>query len=208
MIFKIILISSLVFITSSCTSANEKNDDVVSTLNSSLSVISLARLGLEFPHTDEQLEICIKHESKGCVDVYNNVKEAKKTILSLPADETLKTTLNIIEETCVSEDPEVIYGICYGGLMTLYFYDSPAQDKIILERISQFPNIIKELTFNNELYWFHNRPKPNLWVEYLSTLDITWEREPGLQKEFVINRFKKSISEVEDEDPWVLREMN
>ena len=209
--FKTILITFLVILLVSCNLKAEKQHDLdlTSQLQASFGNIYHARFGLEYPRTNKTLNNCIKHDYQPCIEAYQSVKDAKETVLSLHSDETLKTTLDIIEHACLSEDVNMANGVCFGGLMTLYFYNSPSQGDIIFERVKQFPDSIKETIFNTGLYWFYNRHKPERWANYVSTLDIAWEpKEPGVQKQFVMDKFNKDINELEDDNPWVLREMN
>ena len=86
--------------------------------------------------------------------------------------------------------------------MSLYFYNSPVQDRIIFKRIKKYPREIQKIIFNSYYFWFHNRPKNSNWINYISTLDIDWEQDG--QKKFILNMFKRSINKV-DGEPWVLR---
>jgi hypothetical protein len=171
-------------------------------LESSFEKIYYAKSALDFPHTDKILNICKKYNDKPCLEVYKYFRDGKSTILSLSSDESLPATLDIIEQSCLSNSQDKENNICHGGLMSLYFYDSLAQDQIILNRIKKYPREIKNIIFNNEFFWFHNRSKKNIWINYISTLDIDWKHND--QKTFILNMFKKRIDQVNGE-PWVLR---
>jgi hypothetical protein len=86
--------------------------------------------------------------------------------------------------------------------MSLYFYNTSEQDEIILRRIDTYPKKIRDIIFNNEYYWYRNRPDSNAWINYLSIVDIKWKHEA--QKRHLSELFTKSIEDVQGE-PWVLR---
>lgn len=171
-------------------------------LQASFSKIYYAKYALDFPHTKNALKNCMKYHNKSCLEVYQFFKAGKNSILSLSDDGSLNVTLDIIEQACLPEAFLETRNVCYGGIMSLYFYNSPTQDKKILTRVREYPKAIKSIIFNNYFFWFHNRPNHKDWVSFISTLDINWELKG--QKEFVLSMFKKNISEI-DGEPWVLR---
>jgi hypothetical protein len=174
-------------------------------LQSSFEDIYLAKYGLEYPSTEERLNRCIKQNDKPCLNIYKRFEKGKKTITSLPASSTLDTTLDIIETACLSKDENIANSVCYGGIMSLYFYSSLEQDAKILTRVKKYPKKVRNLMFNNDFFWYYNRPDSDRWVTYLSKADIEWkEWEPGIKKKIIMNLFKKNISEY-DGEPWVLR---
>lgn len=199
---KIILIGFFLILLASCGLVSNKQKNLIPVLQASFERIYYAKYALDFPHTESALNNCIEYKNKPCLEVYKHFKEGKSSILSLSSDKSLSATLDIIEQACLSEDQTMSNNICYGGLMSLYFYNSSAQDQKIFRRISKYPKAIKNIIFNNEFFWFHNRPKNNNWINYISTLDVDWEQ--GGQKQFVLNMFKKNINQI-DGEPWVLR---
>ena len=86
--------------------------------------------------------------------------------------------------------------------MSLYFYDTTEQDDLMLKRLSEYPKPIKNIIFNHEFLWFHNRPSVKQWNNIISMFDIDWSLDT--QKHFVLGLFKQEIDLVEG-DPWVLR---
>jgi len=114
----------------------------------------------------------------------------------------LVVTLDIIEQSCLLEDEAAAKNICYGGLMSLYFYSSSVQDRMIFSRIKKYPKAIKNIIFNHDFLWYHNRPEYFVWIDYISIIDIDWEQDT--QKQFVLDMFKKNINQL-DGEPWVLR---
>jgi hypothetical protein len=185
-----------------CRSINNKQQNLTYILRTSFDKIYLAKGGLEYPHTKQSLNRCIQYNDAQCLDTYNQVLNGKETIKSLADNQTLEATLDIIEEACLSKNEDIANFTCYGGIMSLYFYNTPEQDEKIRARIKKYPKTIKSLIFNHSFYWYQNRPNPNEWIDYVSTLDIEWENT--LQKEYLVDLFKKNFSDIDD-DPWVLR---
>lgn len=186
----------------SCKLPNNKQKDLTPILQASFERIYYAKYALDFPHTEQALSNCTEYKNEPCLEVYKHFKEGKDTLLSLSANKSLVVTLDIIEQACLSEDETMANNICYGGLMSLYFYNSSAQDHKIFLRIKKYPKAIKSIIFNHEFLWYHNRPKYNAWINYISIVDIDWEQDS--QKQFILGMFKKNINQV-DGEPWVLR---
>lgn len=198
---KAILIGLFLMLLTSCKSTNDEQKDLTPILQASFQKIYYAKFALDFPHTEHALSNCVEYKNKSCLKVYKYFKEGKDTLLSLSANKSLELTLDIIEQACLSEDENMALNICYGGLMSLYFYNSPIQDHQIFSRIKKYPKAIKSIIFNYGFLWYHNRPNYNAWVNYISTVDIDWKRN---KKQFILGMFKKNINQV-DGEPWVLR---
>lgn len=199
---KVILSGLLLVSLSSCSAAKNKQYDLTPTLQASFEKIYYAKYALEFPHTESALNNCVEYNNNPCLDVFKQFKDGKKIIMSLASDKSLHATLDIIEKACLSEEPTMKDNICYGGLMSLYFYNSREKDRVIFNRIKKYPSKIKDIVFNNGFLWFHNRPKNKIWVDYISELDIEWKQ--STQKDFVMKIFKTKIGQI-DGDPWVFR---
>lgn len=185
-----------------CKAVNNEQKDLEFILQKSFDQISLAKLGLEYPHTEHTLNKCIQYNDKQCLRAYNEVMEGKKMIQSVSSTNALETTLDIIERACLSKDENMANFTCYGGIISLYFYNSPEQDARILERIKIYPKTIRNIIFSNEFFWFYNRSNKDVWVNAISAMDIDWEND--IHKQFILSLFKKSIEEA-DSETWVLR---
>ncbi|VAW58245.1 hypothetical protein MNBD_GAMMA11-2818 [hydrothermal vent metagenome] len=185
--------------------ASEKSD-LRDVLEKSFEDIYLAKHGMEYPYSKDRLNSCVKNNYKPCLNVYHRVIDAKNTIVSQVSGESqgiaLGITLDIIESACLSKDENVANFICYGGIMSLYFYNSPEKDKYILSRLKKLPEKIRTLIFNSDFFWYYNRPNRDLWIRYIAVADVNWESDGRMK--FVSDMFNKNISEV-DGDPWVLR---
>jgi hypothetical protein len=179
-----------------------KQEELSSTLKTAFERLYLAKGGLEYPHSKEALDNCTQHNDKACLDAFNQVNHAKDVIASSADIKTLETTLDIIEATCLSSDEETAPFICYGGIMSLYYYNAPDQDTLIMNRMERYPKTIRNMIFNNEFYWYLNRPDPNKWIRFLESADIHWDDRP--QKMYTLDMFKKKLDEL-DTQPWVLR---
>lgn len=179
-----------------------KHKDLTLMLQASFEKLYYAKYALDFPHTESALNHCVEYNNEPCIKVYKHFKDAKNTLLSLFSDKSLTATLNIIEQACLSKEENMATNICYGGIMSLYFYNSPEQDAVIFKRMREYPKAIQNMVFNHNFFWFHNRPSYINWNEYISMLDIEWVRKN--KKQSTMTQFKKSIDEVGGE-PWVLR---
>lgn len=185
-------------------SIGNEQQELVSILKASFESIYLAKGGLEYPHSKETLDACVQSNDRPCLDAFHHVKAAKNTIVSLSDKRALDATLDIIEETCLAEDDSNSNFTCYGGMMSLYFYNSPEQDAKILARVKNYPQKIRNMIFNNEFYWYHNRPNVNLWIDYIATAEVDWKYD--VQKQYVSDMFKKGIEEIDSPiEPWVNR---
>ncbi len=200
---KLIIIVFLLMSTVACEANNNKKKELISMLQTSFEGITSVKFSKIFPHMERSLNACIQSRDKLCLMVYHRFKQGKSTILSLPADQALDATLDIIEKACVSVNDLTTQDHCYGGLMSLYFYNTPELDAKILARIKKYPKKIKNVIFNYDFYWYCNRPNVNVWIDYTSTVDVEWKPNK-LKKQVILDIFRKTIDEFENE-PWVLR---
>lgn len=196
-IFVLFLVLSL-----SCNAVNNEQKDLELNLLKSFDHIYLAKFGLDFPKTVDTLNRCIQYNDKQCLKAYNEVMEGKKKIQSVASTHALEITLDIIEKACLSKDEKLANFTCYGGIMSLYFYNSPEYDAKILERIKIYPKKIRNMIFDNEFYWFYNRPNKDVWINVVSMMDVDWVN--NTYKEHILSLFRKNIEEVKGET-WVLK---
>lgn len=182
-----------------CNAVGKEQEGITDSLQTSFGAIYLARYGLNYPNSKTALNSCVQSNNQQCLDTYKYVTDAKNKIISLSNSETLDATMNIIEKSCLLEDE---YSYCYGGIMSLYFYDSPEYDLQIISRIKEFSQTLGTTLFKYGYLWYHNRPEPAIWIDYISSDDIIWEDE--FQQDYVLSMFKKDIGQLEDE-PWVSR---
>lgn len=185
-------------------------------LQLSFADIYLAKKDLELPSTEIGLRRCYRFKKMlkgsscqdanllymdgvGIITTITNPDETSFTHLT--ANKALKMTLDIIERACVSKYEAIANDICYGGIMSLYFYTTPQQDAKILAHVKQYPKKIRNLIFNEHFYWFHNRPYRGVWTDYISKADIDFEYKNHKKK--ILNLFRKRIDELE-EPPWVV----
>lgn len=196
--FNLIIIVMTFLMVSACDES--KKSDLTVVLKESFSGIYLSRYSKDYPFTKDVLGHCIKNKYEPCLKIYHRVVDAKNTIISSVSDESLEITLNIIESECMIKDDIEASINCHGGIMSLYFYNSPENDKYMLSRLKKYSEQLKILVFNNDYLWHYNRPDRDLWVKYIETADINWRNEN--RKENIIEMFNKDISEVRGE-PWV-----
>ncbi len=171
-------------------SAEPATDSLKKELSKSVKNLYLGKHGLEYPYDQSALDRCLEDQYQPCLRVYNKVKKAKENILSMPADAALSTILNLIQESCDSEDEIQANYICHGSIMALYFYNDSIHDIKILSAIKGYNKAIKNIIFNNDFSWFHNRTNKSDWANYLTSEDISWDNK-GYKKE-VINIFLSS----------------
>jgi len=182
--------------------ASNKQKDLTPILQASFEKLYYAKYALDFPHTESALSNCVHYNNELCLEVYKQFQEGRKALLSVSSDKALVATLDIIEQACLSKEQSMASNICYGGIMSLYFYNSSNQDAVIFSRVSEYSKAINNIIFNHDFLWFHNRPNNINWHDYVSKLQINWE--PSGQKQFVLNSLKKNINQI-DGEPWVLR---
>ncbi|HED35082.1 MAG TPA: hypothetical protein ENJ08_12865 [Gammaproteobacteria bacterium] len=177
-----------------------KKINLMTVLKKSFSDIYVSRFSKDYPFTNNILYYCIKNNYAPCLRLYHQVKDAKNTIISYASDESLEITLDIIESEClVKNDPQSSMN-CYGGIMSLYFYNSLENDKYILSRFEKYPGEINFLIFDFNFLWYYNRSDSDLWIRYVENADINWEYDGRVKN--LIEMFNKDISEVRGE-PWV-----
>jgi hypothetical protein len=177
----------------SCKALNNEQKNLEFILKKSFDQIYLAKFGLDFPQTVASLNRCIQYNDKQCLKANNEVMEGAKMIQSVSSTHALETTLDIIESACLSKDENLANFTCYGGIISLYFYNSPEQDAKILERIKIYPKKIKNIIFANDFFWFYNRPNKDVWINVVSALDVDWVN--NTYKQHILSRFRKSIEE-------------
>lgn len=204
-IYTLLLILGLIVACNTHSKVEQKDQQSLTlTLKKSFKNIYFAKGGLEYPHTKETLNACINSNDKPCLRVFKRVQEGKKTLKALSDPDTLNTTLDIIEETCLSGEDSMAMFTCYGGIMSFYFYSDPAQDAKILSRIKQFPKTIRNMIFNDEFYWYSNRPDAEPWINYIATAEVDWKYKT--QKRRISDLFNKTIEEAKGaRAPWVQR---
>lgn len=182
--------------------ANSEQQKMAALLKTSFEKIYLAKGGLAYPQTKEILDACVQSKDQPCLDAYNSVEEARNSIETIADLDALNTTLNIIEQTCLADNDTMMNFTCFGGIMSLFFFNSPGQDDIILARVKNYPMKIQNMIFNNEFYWYHNRPNPKRWVQYIEEVEVDWQFDT--QKQYVSNMFELRMEEIKGPiKPWV-----
>lgn len=188
---------------------NSERENLAFILHEAFDGLAVVRDDLSsFPSNEDHLQQCIQYNLIRCMDNYRSVQAAVDSISSLPTDEALDVTLEIIGRACVAEDGISLHYFCNGGIMSLYFYTTPEQDAEILAHVKQYPKQIQNFIFNDHFYWFHNRPDKEVWIDYISAADIDFKHKN--QKKTISNLFRKRIDEMHKKfgdtvfTPWVL----
>lgn len=190
------IFTSLLSLCVGCNASSKQQPELRAILEKSFEKIYLATNGLEYPSSLSMLNNCIKHNDEGCLKSYNEVLAGKKMIKSVPPVNALDATLDIIESACLSKDKNLANSICYGGILSLYFYDTPEQDSKILSRIKIYPKKIKSIIFGTDFFWFYNRPNKAVWINAISSMDINWRND--IHKQHTLDQFNKGIVEFKD----------
>ncbi|MCP4341419.1 MAG: hypothetical protein GY799_21690 [Desulfobulbaceae bacterium] len=186
---KTLILSSVILffsINGGCTSKADTNS-FKKELSAAVSDLYLGKHGKDYPYEKSALDLCLKDQYQPCLKVYETVENAKKMILSIPKNVALPTVLNMIQESCNSEDEIQANYVCHGSIMALYFYNNVEDDNQILPKIKTYPKSVRDIIFNNDFAWFQNRANKNDWVNYLTSEDISWNYEGS--KEETIKKF-------------------
>lgn len=199
---KTIIAALFLVMSFNCNAVNNEQENPELILLKSFDQIYLAKFGLDFPKTLDTLNKCFQYNDQQCLKAYNEVMEGKKSVQSVSSALGLETTLDIIEKSCLSKDEKLANFTCYGGIISLYFYNSPEQDAKIIERIKIYPKKIRNMIVDNEFYWFYNRPNKDEWINLVSTMDVDWVN--NTYKQHVLSLFRKSIEEVKG-DTWIVK---
>lgn len=200
--FKQTCLIFILFFLFACNNDSDEKEELDAVLQSGFEKIYYAKFALDFPHTKAALDRCKAENDIPCLKVYELFKEGKNAVLSLSADKALPAALDVIANACVSNDEVMKNNVCYGGLMSLYFYHSLEQDNLILSKMKVYPKEIKNIIFNHDFLWFYNRPNLAVWQEFVASVDVDWEHEH--QQQWLIDSFNKKIDHVQGE-PWVFR---
>ena len=130
-------------------------------LSAAVSGLYLGKHGKEYPYYQFALDRCMEYQYQPCLEAYQIVENAKEKILSIPDELALATILNMIQESCDSEDEIQANYVCHGSIMALYFYSNADFDRKILSSIKSYPMSIQNIIFNNNFAWFQNRTNKN-----------------------------------------------
>jgi hypothetical protein len=169
-----------------CQHGKAQSEYTLTQLHKNFDELYLGEFGLDFPHDASRLKNCVKYNDIKCMDVYNRVQSVKKFLMQHKSNFLLKDTLNIIQVQC-AENTDSAKIKCHGALMSLYIYSDAEDDQLLFLTISRLSPSIQSVIFNRPHFWFSNRPKPDLWIEYLNKANINWS-QPEL-KTYVIEKF-------------------
>jgi hypothetical protein len=133
--------------------------------------------GLNYPSSIKILQTCKSAKDVQCLRTYETVKKAAHDLKTIKSHKTLTTTLQAIRSSCGSDDEHAANFICYEALASLYFYNEPEFDAEILHFIENLPPTTQSDIINTGFAWFHNRPHPEQWLEYLKRAPVKWEYE-------------------------------
>lgn len=136
--------------------------------------LSLATNGLEFPHSHEVLSICKRTKSAGCLKTYQRAMDAKNTLKANLTQQSLLETLEVINRTCASKSKPSDSLVCTGALLSLFFYNNPSFDEIIIDNIKKMSLVDRSRIFEHHYHWYGNRPNPKLWIDYIQSAPIDW----------------------------------
>lgn len=155
--------------------ASDSQPKLANTLHSDFSAMYMAAHGRDFPSSKAKLADCKKANNAACLDVFGSVQAASESLRAIRSIETLRESLAIIESSCLSKNEEIANYVCYGGIISLYFFNDVAEDELILKTVENYPKTIRNIIFNNSFAWQENRPDEQLWINYIDSADIDWK---------------------------------
>ncbi|MDH5178281.1 MAG: hypothetical protein OEZ39_19835 [Gammaproteobacteria bacterium] len=196
-----LILVSLVILSSGCSESSDSSRELEKTLAGHFESLYLAAHGKDYPYSEASLAKCRQNNDQPCLDVYDRVDRARKALIALPKGESLAATLRMIPVDCQSENEARANFVCYGALMSLLFYAEPEQDAAILAAVKSYPASVQGMIFNAQFAWYHNRPVPQKWMEYVSQLKIDWQ--PPAKQQLVVKQFGISVEEMESK-PGIL----
>ena len=158
----------------------KKNLEDVRKVEESFIDLYLARGAKHFPDSERSLESCKKEKDQDCLRVYNSFVNARSYLLSLPKDKMLDQIFDTItQKNCKKSEQD--YGVqatCYGALMFLVFYDTPAEDREILARADHLSDQMKTFLLSSpQMAWVYNRPNKKQWLQLAREDGISWSDE-------------------------------
>ena len=170
----------------------------------------LAKRGLEYPPDKKNLELCWQSRDQGCINAYMSVQQGKRILLYKKDTDPVRTlsfTLDTICQQC-NMDIDHNKGInieseCIGAITALYFFNSENDDKIILDRlVKASPKVLAWVLDGTRAEWYHNRPHPEDWIEFVNKLPDKIIEHMGslpekLEKSYITDKFRKKESQIE-----------
>jgi hypothetical protein len=172
--------------------------------------LALASIGLEYPPSKKVLESCWEGRDRACLDTYLDVQQGRKILIHRKDTDparALSFTLNTICKQCETPaDNEKGVGSemeCIGAIKALYFFNSPDEDMMIIKRMENAsPRVLGWVLDGPRAEWYHNRPDPDRWIEFVNRLpDETIEQmaDPSekIERSFIADKFKKTEVEME-----------
>lgn len=172
--------------------------------------LALASVGIEYPPSKKVLSSCWKGHDRACLDTYFDVQQGKRVLIhnkDSDPERALSFTLDTICSQCdkpvdhiknISSEME-----CIGAIKALYFFNNPAEDMIIVNRLEKAsPRVLNWVLDGPRAEWYHNRPDPGRWIEFVNRLTdetIAQMADPTekMEKSFIIDQFKMKEVEIE-----------
>lgn len=193
----------LLFVTIAICNASD-NENKKLDLMGAYSKIWYTHSAINYPHSKEKLNNCIKNNDATCLSCYKEVKAAKQYLLDQIAthpDKVLTFTLDTIFNYCQKEPAETFEAIiqdeslCFGAVIAIYFFDQEKHDLIMLDRIKDAPPKVLDKVFGN-FEWLYNRPSPQRWIKFIEKLPEKVMTKGG--KSFFIDRLKMKKGDYEE----------
>lgn len=188
-----------------CKESHTKNNGFTLSLKMAYQKLWLTKGGLEYPPRQEILERC-KKSKDSCFKTYRSVQEGKKALLSkilIDPERALSFTLDTICVQCEKNIEEIkdknkaleAEGECLGAITALFFFYKDGQDRAILDRLLKQSSQVLSRIARHRCEWFHNRPKPERWIEAIEKLPD--DQLEQWKKETIIEELKKNIKDIE-----------
>lgn len=186
----------LLFITAFCMSLLFSACQSKKSIEEAYQHIYLSKYAIEFPKNKDMLANCINQQIQPCLKLYENAKKGKQLLLSKNSEQALQLTLNTIFTSCRSEKDHQDQ-ICKGAIISLYFFDKPEEDKVILDQLkTAHGSVLSKLLGPSQYAWYSNRPDPASWISHLESLPP--DAFPRNGNQVIIEFFRHPLSEYEN----------
>ncbi|KPJ94007.1 MAG: hypothetical protein AMJ53_06115 [Gammaproteobacteria bacterium SG8_11] len=140
------------------------------------SSLALINSGKEFPYTQDRLALCQKTEDEFCLQAYQQVKKAKKSLFSKSREQALQLTLDTISKECAKQQKRLEEDLaCSGAITALYFFSSKNDDNSIRSFLKTTSQAALQIVVSNGNMWLSNREDKAAWQELIAKSPLSAE---------------------------------
>lgn len=167
-------------------------EEIEARLDGAYEGLYVSLYGLQYPPNRNVLDACFKNNDRSCINAYERVQEAKKTLREIiDRDESfaLANTLNKIFVHCGGNAGDSDFS-CIGAVIALYFFNEERHQQPIMDALSKSGGDVISLVFGHHYPWFFNRPDPDRWIVFVNSLPD--RLLPPMGKRITIQYFEDS----------------